>query len=188
MAIKMITPTFRVSYPNVFTPRENKLSGKMEFSVQALFPKGTDLTALEKAIQAVIVEKWPNVAKRAGLKMPLKKQEDRALTDEKTGKEILQPPYERGALYLNLKTDEKNQPQVLDQRKAPIDPVDFYAGCFARASVTVSAYDKNGNKGVSVYLNNLQKVKDGEPLGGRVPAEMEFEAIESADSAEDVMG
>ncbi len=35
----------------------------------------------------------------------------------------------------------------------------------------------NGNKGIACGLNNLQKIRDGEPLGGKSRAEDDF-AIE----------
>ena len=32
----------------------------------------------------------------------------------------------------------------------------------------------NGNKGIACGLNNLQKIRDGEPLGGKSSAESDF--------------
>jgi hypothetical protein len=32
----------------------------------------------------------------------------------------------------------------------------------------------SGNRGIACGLNNLQKLKDGESLGGRVSAEVDF--------------
>ena len=40
-------------------------------------------------------------------------------------------------------------------------------------------YDTNGSKGVSFGLQNLQKLRDGERIDGRMRPEDEFEAIES---------
>ena len=36
------------------------------------------------------------------------------------------------------------------------------------------AFNSNGNKGIACGLNNLQKIKDGEPLGGKSRAEDDF--------------
>jgi hypothetical protein len=45
-----------------------------------------------------------------------------------------------------------------------MDKADLYSGCYLRATVTAYAYTHGGNKGVSFSLQNLQKVRDGEPL------------------------
>ena len=37
-----------------------------------------------------------------------------------------------------------------------------------------SAFNSNGNKGIACGLNNLQKISDGEPLGGKSRAEDDF--------------
>ena len=58
---KLITPTFRVSFPAVFTPRkanEGDPNAVAKYSVQMIFPKTTDLTELKNAVRAAVVEKW----------------------------------------------------------------------------------------------------------------------------------
>ena len=47
-----------------------------------------------------------------------------------------------------------------------------------RASLRPFTYDTNGSKGVSFALQNLQKLRDGERIDGRLRPEDEFEAIE----------
>lgn len=173
--MNIVTPEFRCSYPNVFKPRRNELSGQDEYSVVALFPKGADLSALKKAAQEAIIKKWgADKAKwPANLKSPFRDQNERA----KEGS--LPSGYETGAIFMNLKS--KQRPQVVDQNvQAIIDETEFYAGCYAKASVNAYAYDQKGNRGVSFGLGNIQKVKDGEPLGGRTRAQDDFKAIEGA--------
>ena len=45
---------------------------------------------------------------------------------------------------------------------------------YGRASINFYAFNTNGNRGIAVGLNNLQKIRDGEPLGGRASAESDF--------------
>ena len=45
---------------------------------------------------------------------------------------------------------------------------------YGRASISFYAFNSNGNKGIACGLNNLQKICDGEPLGGRTRAEDDF--------------
>jgi hypothetical protein len=71
----------------------------------------------------------------------------------------------------------------VDAAVKPIGPDrkdEFYAGCFARATIRAFAYDKNGNKGVSFALQNVQKLKNGEPFGSKRKAEDDFEAVAGA--------
>lgn len=177
MDMNAVTPIFRVSYPNVFKPRFNTLSKKNEFSLQALFPKGADLSALKKAAAAACEKKWgPNQATwPKNLKSPFKDQGDLA----KEGK--LAEGLEVGAIVMNYKSD--SQPAIRDASNTSFitEPSKFYAGCFARASVFALAYDVNGGRGVTFLLNHLQFAKDGQPFTARPPVESAFQAIEGSD-------
>lgn len=173
--MSVVTPKFRASYPNVFKPRRNELNGKDEYSVVALFPKGTNLEPLKKAATEAIVKKW-GVDKAkwpTNLKSPFRDQKERA----KDG--VLPAGHEEGAIFINFKSAQK--PQVVDQNvQLILDETEFYAGVYAIASVNAYAYDQKGNRGVAFGLGNIQKVKDGEPLGGRTRAQDDFKAIEGA--------
>lgn len=182
MLADVMTPIFRVSYPNVFKSKKNELNGKDEYSLVALFPKGADLSSLKKAATEAIEKKWgPDKAKwPANLRTPFRDQGERAKLDEASGKKILPAGYEEGAIFLTLKSTAK--PGVVDQKVQDIiDQSQFYAGCFARATVNAYAYDNKGNRGVSFGLTNIQKVKDGEPLSGRPKAQDDFAPVENAD-------
>ena len=50
----------------------------------------------------------------------------------------------------------------------------MYSGCVGRASINMYAYNVNGNRGIACGLNNLQKLADGTPLGGKSRAEDDF--------------
>ena len=171
----VVTPKFRVSYPNVFKPKLNELSGKEEFSLVALFEAGEDLSKLQAAVKAAIVKKWGSDSSKhpKNLRTPFRDQSDR----EKDGK--LPAGHTAGAIFINLKSQDR--PGVVDASVQPIlDEKEFYAGCYARASVNAYAYDMKGNKGVAFGLGNVQKMGDGDPLGGRTTAEMDFGPVENA--------
>lgn len=165
-----MTPEFRVSYPNVFRAKHNDLSGKDEYSVVALFKKGEDLALLKKAAEEAIVAKWGEDKTKwpKNLRSPFRDQGER----DGAG-------YEEGAVFINLKS--ANKPGLVDSKCDDIiDDAEFYAGCWARATVRAYAYDQKGNRGVSFGLQNIQKLRDDAPIGGsRVPASQEFEAVAS---------
>lgn len=179
-----ITPEFRVSYPAVFQAKLNKLSGKTQYSLVALFKKGEDLSKLEAAAKAACKKKWGDDPKKwpKKLRSPFRDQAEREREGE-DGEKFMPDGYEKGAKFLTLTTTQ--QPGIVDQKRQPIlDAEKFYAGCWARASVNAGAYDTAGNQGVAFYLNNLQLVRDDDPFSGRRKAEEEFAAIEVADSAD----
>ena len=51
---------------------------------------------------------------------------------------------------------------------------EVYSGVYGRASINFYAFNSNGNKGIACGLNNLQKIRDGEPLGGKSRPEDDF--------------
>ena len=53
--------------------------------------------------------------------------------------------------------------------------------CYGRASITFYAFNSNGNKGIACGLNNLQKIRDGEPLDGHTRAEDDFADFDDDD-------
>ena len=66
-------------------------------------------------------------------------------------------------------------------------PSQIYSGCIVRASLNAFAYDRAGNRGISLGLNNIQKLADGERLDGRLKAEDDFEALDHRTSELDEM-
>ena len=73
-------------------------------------------------------------------------------------------------------------PQIVDRSVQPIlDREEVYSGCYARVSINFYAYNTNGNKGIACGLGNIQKIADGEALGGRTTAKDDFSSIEDED-------
>lgn len=66
-------------------------------------------------------------------------------------------------------------------RQQIIDRSEVYSGVYGRASINLYAFNSNGNRGIACGLNNLQKIRDGEPLGGKSRAEDDFATEEDDD-------
>ena len=170
---KVVTPTFRVSFPAVFQAKLNELSGKTEYSVVMLIDKKQDITAMKQLCAAVAKEKWGEKIP-TGIRNPFRDGDT-----EKAGREGYANAY-----FVTAKSTQK--PGVVDESLQPIiNAEDFYPGCYARATVTAYAYDNKGNRGVAFGLQNLQKVKDGEPFSGKTRAEDDFAPVKSESLAED---
>ena len=78
-------------------------------------------------------------------------------------------------MFLNANSTQK--PGIVDKDLNEIlDPDEVYSGCWGRASINFYPFSVNGNKGIGVGLNNVQKLKDGEHLGAaRASAESDFD-------------
>jgi hypothetical protein len=167
---KLITPEARLSFPSLFKPHAMEGSNaEPKYDCVLLFPKTADLSALKAAASAAVKEKWPSGAPK-GLRSPFRDGDEKELDGY------------AGCIYLRVSS--KNKPGVVDETLQPIiEASGIYAGCYVRASVRAYAYDQNGNKGVAFGLNNIQKLRDGEPFGGGPSkAEDDFEAVASAQS------
>lgn len=188
----ILTPVFRVSYPNLFKAKKNDLNGKDEYSVVALFPKMTDFSKLKAAGQELIEAKWGKGKKLPPLfKSPFRNQSDRAKEDEVTGKLILPEGYEEGGIFINFKTQQR--PGIVDQNVQDIvDSSEIYAGCYCRATVRPYVFDIKGSCGLAFGLQNIQKIKDGDPISGRTKAQDDFAPVGqdmgATQSANDIFG
>ena len=66
-------------------------------------------------------------------------------------------------------------PGIVDADRNPIlTRSEVYSGVYGRASISFYAFNSSGNKGIACGLNNLQKLRDGDPLGGKASAESDF--------------
>ena len=83
---------------------------------------------------------------------------------------------------MSFSANEDRRPGIVDAKLQDIiDDADVYSGAWYRCQVRAFAYDTAGNKGVSFGLQNVQKLRDDDPLGnGRIPASKAFEPVESA--------
>lgn len=67
-----------------------------------------------------------------------------------------------------INANSATAPGIVDADRQPIlDRSEVYSGVYGRASINFYAFNSNGNKGIACGLNNLQKIADGEPLGGK---------------------
>jgi hypothetical protein len=164
---KCMTPMFRASFATLFTPRAFE-GQEPKYSIVMLFDKKQDLSEMKKLAAEALNEKWPDKAKRpSGLKNPFRDGDV-----EKPGID----GYE-GKIFISA--NSKMKPGVVGPDCVPIiTEDDFYSGCYARATVVCYAYDRAGNRGVAFGLQNVQKLKDGEPFSGRTRAEDDFDAVE----------
>lgn len=173
MAENVMTPEFRASFPNLFRPAKQMAgaTGDPKYTLTMLFPKGADLAKLKAAAAEAAKEKWGDKIPK-GLRNPFRDQGEKEFEG-----------YEAGAVFITATS--KQRPGLVDARVQDIvEERDFYPGCYARATVRAFAYDQAGNRGVAFGLQNVQKLRDGDPLGGRTRPSDDFEPVESGDAGD----
>lgn len=183
-ATKVITGVnTRWSYANVWDPKSIN-GGTPKYSVSLIIPK-SDTSTIKKikaAIQAAYEEgenklkgNSKTVPPLAAIKTPLR---DGDL--ERPGDEAYKNSY-----FINA--NSSTAPGIVDAHCQPIiERSEVYSGVYGRASINLYAFNSNGNKGIACGLNNLQKIRDGEPLGGKSRAEDDF-ADEGDDDDDDFL-
>jgi hypothetical protein len=169
---KVIVPC-RFSYLHCWEP-DSVNGGEAKYSVSAIVPKADTKTV--EAIKAAIEQaKKDSVSKWGGkvpgnLKTPLRDGDIDRPDDDAY----------KGCYFFNA--NSRQAPQVVDAKVKPIiDQSEVYSGCYGNISVTFYGYNSNGNRGVAAGLGNIQKIKDGESLGGRVSAAEEFGSVDDDD-------
>lgn len=165
-AAKVVTGKVRFSYAHVFEPQSAMEGATPKYSVSIIVSKSDKETIdkINKAIELVKEESksiWGGTIPK-GLKGGLR-----------DGDAEKDDPAYANSYFINANSQQK--PNVVDADLNPImDKSEFYSGCYGRASLSFFAYNSNGSKGVGCGLNNLQKLEDGERLGGATTAAEDF--------------
>lgn len=177
--MKVITgPDTRWSYANVWEPKSIN-GGTPKYSVSLIIPKSDKVTVekIKKAIQAVY-EEGQSKLKGNGKTVPALSVLKTPLRDG----DLERPDDEAYANSYFINANSATAPGIVDaDRNTIIDRSEVYSGVYGRASINLYAFNSNGNKGIACGLNNLQKIKDGEPLGGKSRAEDDFATDEDDD-------
>ncbi len=90
-----------------------------------------------------------------------------------------------------INANSRNKPGIIDRARREIeDETEVYSGCYAKVTLDMFPYSQSGNRGVGCGLGNILKWQDGEPLGGRVRPEADFddEEFDEYDADDDLLG
>ena len=177
--MKVITgPNTRWSYANVWEAK-SIAGGTPKFSVSLIISKDDTKTIdkINAAIEAAYKEgeaklkgNGRSVPPLSAIKTPLRDGDEQRPDD---------PAY-ANSYFINA--NSTTAPGIVDADRQPIlDRSEVYSGVYGRASINLYAFNSNGNKGIACGLNNLQKIRDGELLGGRTRAEDDFADLDDDD-------
>lgn len=171
----MISPRGRVIFHSIYQPSTFG-NGKPSYELTLLFPKSDPgWKKIQAEMEKAAKEKWPDMP-FSKLKFGLKDG------DEEKGE------YEmfRGMMFARFKSHNPPDVRGPDMRVLTETSGGFYDGCYARVSFSPYAYEytENGkvmSRGVSLWLNNVQKLADGEAFAKRPSADDEFDAVAETD-------
>jgi hypothetical protein len=164
--IKVLTGKVRFSYCQVFEPAAMNDGAPLKYSVSIIIPK-TETETIAKLNAAFEEAKNSNAGFFGGA---VPKGLKGGLRDGDTEKD--DEAY-ANAYFINANSTQK--PQIVDaNRDAIYDPSEFYSGCYGRATLSFYPYNASGSKGIACGLGNIQKLEDGERLGGGSSAASDF--------------
>ena len=167
VTVDMTTGIGILSFPRVFAQTAGKNDkGETIYDVQFLIPKAQreDVRALLIAIKTVGEAKWGDNWRK--VRAPLRDGDKEAdeLTEDGTLKRDKYP--ERlGHFFINARS---TRPVGVynRQRDVIVNPDEIYAGVKAKINVGFYPYSNSGNHGIGCGLNGIQKIADGDPIGG----------------------
>jgi hypothetical protein len=165
----VVTGKVRLSYVHLFTPYSSQQGVEPKYSTTILVPK-TDIAtkqridaAINAAIQEGISSKW-NGVRPPVIAIPVYDGDGVRPSDG-------MPFGEECKGHWVFTATSKLAPQIVDLSMQNIlSEAEIYSGIYARVSVRFFSYASNGKRGIGCGLGPVQKIEDGEPLGGRVSA------------------
>lgn len=170
---RVVTGMVRLSYAHLHEPHAIE-GNEPKYSVSLIIPKSDKQTI--KAIQEAIAEAKENSKQLWGGKIPANLKTPLRDGDA----ERPDDPVYADAYFINA--NSKRKPELVDLKgNKNLGPDEIYSGCYARVSINFFGYNAAGNRGIGCGLGNVQKIDDGEPLGGFSRAEDDFDFEEDED-------
>lgn len=170
---KIVTGKVRFSFCHIFEPQEPQGGGDPKYSVTLLIPK-SDTVTMNKIKDAMAEAREAFCKKNGASALPTKPSH--TLHDGDGMKDNGDPygPECQGCWVISVSS--KVKPVIVDGfRNMITDPDEVYSGCYGRAAINFYGYSRNGKKGISAGLQSIQKLSDGEPLGGNKGSADDFD-------------
>ena len=160
----VLGPKTRASYVHLFE-KTSVEGGKEHYSCSFIIRKDDAKTveAVKKAIQAAY-EEGREKLKGTGKTVP----SFEALKNPLRDGDVEFPDREeyKGCYFLNA-NNYNRRPTVVDTEFKPIEePTEVYSGMYCKAFCNAYVFNRGVNKGITISLEHVMKVADGERLGG----------------------
>ncbi len=169
-ATNVTTGEVRLSYVHLFKPYAAMQGQEEKYSVTVLVPKtDTDTmariqAAVEAAKQRGIADKWNGQCPPI-VPVPVYDGDGARPSDG-----MPFGPECKGHYVFTASAKVDYPPEVVDKMGNPIiNQSEVYSGMYGRVNVSFYPYSFGGKKGIGCGLGPVQKLRDGEPLGGSAP-------------------
>jgi len=166
------TPLATVAFSHTLFKTMDRDNGKKNYGCSLLFPKGTDLSALQNAALEAAVAEWGDKAKdmikSETIKNPFLDGDGKQGRSKQTGEPHAGFP---GHTFIRCVSGEDFKPKVFDKRRNPVvEADDCRSGSKVYAVVNAFTWEnKENGKGISFGISLVQVVKNAEGteiLGG----------------------
>lgn len=169
--MNVTTGEVRLSYAHLFKPYAYQPGQEEKYQVTVLIPKTDTATmgrinaAIEAAKQKGINDKWNGQCPPI-LNTPVYDGDGVRPSDGLPfGAEC------KGHWVFTASAKAEYPPEVVDKMGNPIiNQSEVYSGMYGRVNVTFFPYMFGGKKGIGCGLGPVQKLRDGEALGGSMPS------------------
>ena len=166
------TPEGQLSFCDSLFEKKSMDGVKFNFGCTMIFDD-KHRPFFEEIVRRVISQKWGDKCIRdfdKGLiRNPLLAGDGPQAHSKQTGE--LWGGMGKGKFFIRPTAQEDAQPQVYYRSKhLPAPREEIYAGVYGKGFLNAYTYDNpSGGRGVSFGIQAFQKLRDGEPLGGRRP-------------------
>ena len=164
------TGEVRLSYVHLFKPYAAMQGAEERYSCTILVPKtdtdtmGRIQAAIEEAKRKGTADKW------GGVCPPLVPTPVYDGDGVRPSDGMAFGPECKGHLVFTANAKADYPPEIVDKMGNPIiNQSEIYSGIYGRVNVTFFPYAFGGKKGIGCGLGPVQKLRDGEPLGGSAP-------------------
>jgi hypothetical protein len=166
---RVVTLPVRLTFVSIREPMAFDDGGDPKYRITILAKKDSEAAKqlqkeMDELLKTATADVWNN-------KLPAKLWNPLRDGDEKSDE------YEEfeDCIFMNAKSDYRPGCVLKDLSPIPIDQLDdeIYSGVYARACINLYPYvNAKGGCGVTVYLNSVQKIKDGDKIdrGGADPS------------------
>jgi hypothetical protein len=171
------TPECRISFAqNLFKPRSIN-NGEPHYGCTLIFKRDCDRREMDEAVKGVIIEQWGEKgwerALQGVMKLPFLKGDGKEARVLSTG--AIAPGLGPDVFFIRPQANVDRPPAVHWKSKlVPATQEEVYSGCYGFAVLNAYAWHHpQSGDGVSFGIRYFQKRKEGEPLGGGGPLDLD---------------
>ena len=157
----VLIPDSTLVYPSLFEMSSYK-EGKASYNCTFLIPKSADITPIRDACKFSLFIRWGQGIPMQNIHWPIHNGDSKAIDENGN---VDKTNFYYNNWYMRA-TSQFSVPMVNAYNEEITDEDEIYGGCIVRAYCQFYAWEYMGKRGVSAGLRAVQKIEDGDPIGG----------------------